>query len=365
MDMDDSQLEKLFPPGWKPFLDGALEEMDKVEKRLVEQFDREPMVDWLFTTLSGFTYHAAQKLIDRRKHSGQKRPLDEAVIFACSRIVTEQMAVYLLLKKGLVLPAATVLRGTVETVMQAILFMEHPIKAEEWFKGAQSSPSAARNTSAVAASLYNTYYDGLSKVAHPRVTATALHSVAIPTPGNEGFILFYGGWYAPRTAAITACMFLQVQLRFLRSFYDAYEKELEALGLLFRPGLVERLADVGVREIPPQFSWSTMLDMYESILADSETCFRSLPEDNEEIEAWAATLIEENDPSRNWRSLTPLSLGRRHTSGGSPSHHQHNRSYSTPKVGTSQRHLPVATHWQSAWMKRRLARPRCRDLGTS
>ena len=270
-------------PATHNVFDAALEEADGLAARLDGELAKGLGFEASFSLLSSFIYGCGQKLIDRAQREQRNRPLDESVIRACSRIFTDCLGGYLLLRRGLVLPAVTVLRAVLETTMQTIMFMEQPTKAPQWLAGKQFRPSSVRNTSPTAAALYQSMYGRLSDLAHPNVVAALLHTVPLPRHASEA--LLYGGWFAPRTVGTMGCEFVRLELAFLRAFYSHYEADLASLGLLFRQPTTVNLEELGYDSAQPPISWKQFLDVFEHIIDATEQHFATLPPDDV---SWAA-----------------------------------------------------------------------------
>lgn len=260
-----------------------LEETDKVAQRLKEELDKVPGVYFLFDTLNGMIFGCGQQLIDYMGITGNPTPLHDAIVYACSRLGTEAVAIYRLAYSGLVLPGSVVFRGATENVMQALAFMDRPSLAADWFAGKRLTPAKARDASPAAAALYNALYNKLSEVAHPRVAALVMHTVPLDAPQPKGVALAYGGWYAPRTAGILACEFLRIELAFLRSFYSQFQSELSAHGLLFLPGTTAEFERSGHKGSSPPIDWQMLLNLYDGMLAAAEEEIAALPPDQDEV----------------------------------------------------------------------------------
>lgn len=265
----------------------ALQETDKVATRLEEELDKVPGLETAFAMLSSFVWGCGAKLIERPRRQRDSRPLDVAVMRACSRLFSDCMGGYTLLRRGLVLPAIPVLRAALETTMQTIAFLERPTMAAEWLSGRQFKPSKARDTSPTAAALYQGMYKRLSDHAHLNVAAVLFHTA--PLPDREGEALVYGGWYAPRSAGMTMCEFARVELAFLRAFYVACSSELEELGLLFQQRTTALMKELGYapNDVPPNM-WAGLLDAFESLIEAAEQHLLALEDDRAVLGAVAA-----------------------------------------------------------------------------
>lgn len=286
---------------WRSRFEWALDETERVATRLEEEFAKVPLLQFLSDQLGGLVYNAAQKLIDRAAAQAQRRSLDEAIIRSCSRLFTDCMGGYVLLRRGLILPAASLLRAALETTMQAIMFLEQPAKADQWLQGMKFKPSHARSASAVAASLYDGMYKRLSDIAHPSVAASFLHTVPLPQMEPDALALLYGGWFAPRTAGATACEFLRLQLAFLRAFYEHYESQLAELSLLFRPETLAAFQAINFDPNNLPFRWKHYFDLLAALLDEVEHTFQALPADDQATADWIQQLQQrqgDRAPSR-------------------------------------------------------------------
>lgn len=252
----------------------ALEETNRVATRLEEDLGKLPGLETAFITLSSFVWGCGGKLIERSKRQRESRPLDIAVTRACSRLFSDCMGGYTLLRRGLVMPTIPVLRAALETTMQTIAFLERPAMAAEWLSGRQFKPSKARDTSPAAAALYQGMYKRLSDHAHPNVAAALFHTA--PLPNREGEALLYGGWYAPKSVGMTLCEFARVEVAFLRAFYAAYNSELSDLGLLFQARTTELIKQLGDEPstVPPNM-WEMLLSVFEGLIETSEQHLRA------------------------------------------------------------------------------------------
>lgn len=173
--------------------------------------------------------------------------------------------------------------------MQAMMFLDHPVLAEGWRRGKRYMPGDVKSKSPSAAVLYDALYDRLSEVAHPRVAAIALHTVAIPEYESGSEMLFYGGWFAPKSAGILACEFARVMQHFIRDFYQHYRDELASLNLLFTPGSLETIKESGMTPDQVAAHWEFFIDLPAKLIEEAEQYFAKLPSDQEEMRSWVAS----------------------------------------------------------------------------
>ena len=169
---------------------------DKVAEKLKVELEKTPALHFLMNILGGFLYYAAQKLIDRKRKTGEERPKDEAVILSCSRLFSECFAGYLLARKGLVLQSIVLLRSAFEITSQARLFMEREDMARKWLEGRRIAPREVRGLSPFAGGA-NELYANLARLSHPNVEAIRYHTVPLRKRG--AIALAYGGWFSPKS----------------------------------------------------------------------------------------------------------------------------------------------------------------------
>lgn len=237
----------------------ALTATASVEARHQQELEADPILQHMADLFGSLVYYAAQKLIDRKAKTGQMRARDEAVITSCSRLYNECFAGFILLKKGLILPATVLLRAAFETTTQAILFVEDENTAKEWLQGRRIPPREVRAKSKFAASERD-LYTKLAGLSHPNLEAIRLH--AVPVSGLSAIALSYGGYFAPKALRQTFCQFLFAELVLLEAFYSSYSEDLGGEGLLWRK---ETLNEIGGE---PDMDWKTFFANWRRILTD-------------------------------------------------------------------------------------------------
>jgi hypothetical protein len=265
---------KIGPDSGHPSLyESAESATDKVAHKLKLELDKTPGLDFLMSTLGSFLYFAAQKLIDRKRKTGEERPKDEAVILSCSRLFNECFAGYLLARKGLVLQSIVLLRSAFEISSQGLLFMEREDVATRWLKGQRITPREVRGLSPFAAAARH-LYTKLARLSHPNLEAIRYYTVALPK--RRAIALAYGGWFSPKSVGQIAVQFLSAQLVFLEGFYAIYQDDLEAQGLLWRP---ETLEVVAKNFNLMRFGWSEFLAIWRAMVTEVVDSYNSLPDD--------------------------------------------------------------------------------------
>lgn len=283
-------------PAREPVIGGlffqALDETERVSERIRMAFEEVPELELSLALFSSYIFGCAHKIIGRLSYESNNRPIDIAVVQCCSRLFSDCLGGYALLRQGLLMPAIPVLRAALETTMQAMMFFERPDSAQAWLNGKQFKPSTTRNSSPAAAALYQAMYGRLSDHAHPNVVAGLFHTVPLPTEG--GVALMYGGWYAPKSAGLLLIEFCRLELAFLRAFYAAYEAELGRLGLLFLQSTTDYLEQ---QDLDPQMTWDTFLQVQEGLIVSTERKFMSMEDDHV---ALAAAISPSSGPGSNW-----------------------------------------------------------------
>lgn len=157
---------------------------------------------------------------------------DHCAAFHASCLVTSAIGAFLLLRRGLIVEAATLTRSTLEVAAQAILFLRDSASAEKWIKGKCYSPKEVRKKLGNNPNLGDLYRD-LSNVAHANPQARWLHSVNLP---GSRYAIAYGGNYQPKGAATLVKVLGDIVLLYLESFYDHYK---EQLSIQFWPPLLQ------------------------------------------------------------------------------------------------------------------------------
>lgn len=265
---------KIGPDSEHPSLyESANSATDKVADKLKLELDKTPALDFLMAMLGSFLYFAAQKLIDRKRKTGEERPKDEAVILSCSRLFNECFGGYLLARNGLVLQSIVLLRSAFEITTQALLFMEREDMARKWLKGRRIAPREVRGLSPFAGAARG-LYTNLARLSHPNLEAIRYHTVPLLKRG--GIALAYGGWFAPKSVGQIAVQFLFAQLVFLEGFYANYQEDLDAQGLLWRP---ETSKVVGKDFDLARLGWSQFLAVWRSMVTELLDSYNSLPDD--------------------------------------------------------------------------------------
>jgi hypothetical protein len=237
----------------------AQQETERIGIRIDAELAKWPMIHWLTDHFGGLVYWAGQKLIDRANLTGEYRAKDRAICETCPRLFSDCFAGYLLVRKGLVLQSAIMLRSTFETVTQAILFMSNEEMAEKWLKGKWIKPKDVQELTSMPET-ERRLYRKLSNLSHPNYRPFGYDSAPVPGPGTIGKVSFYGGWFAPKQAGQIAIQFLWAELVFLEHFYATYSDDLRQHGLLWRRETVESAGQ------PPDDTWQKYFLVWRDVL---------------------------------------------------------------------------------------------------
>jgi hypothetical protein len=200
---------------------------DQVQAALAKEWAKTPALGYLFDTLGGMVYHAAQKLIDMKENGAARNAVDEATIISCSRLFNACFSGYALLTRGLVVDSFVLLRSAYELTTQIEAFFQRPELAERWLAGKKIAPREVRQVSPLALSSKE-LYDRLSGIAHPNLAASLYHVLPI----TAGTALVYGGSYQPKAAGQLACQLLWAELTFLDMFYRRNSHRLAKFNVL-------------------------------------------------------------------------------------------------------------------------------------
>jgi hypothetical protein len=145
-------------------------------------------------------------------------PQDACAIFHASRVFTTATAALIVLRRGMLVEANTLIRSTLEVVAQSVLFLRDAADAEKWMGGKRYKPGEVRKRLGAIPD-FAPLYDELSSVAHPNPEAVWTHAVSIP---NTGFAVAFGGTYQPKRIAELLAVLVDLILLFMRAFYTHY-----------------------------------------------------------------------------------------------------------------------------------------------
>ncbi|MDZ4278471.1 MAG: hypothetical protein U1B78_04970 [Dehalococcoidia bacterium] len=265
----------------------AERETERVSDRLRAELNNTPLTDFLMRHFGSLLHNAAQRLIDRKRKTGETRARDEALIFSCSRLFIEYFAGYDLLLRGLILPAMVLLRAAFETSTQALLFMEREDMARQWLAGKRIAPKEVRAKSPYAAG-QRELYERLSRISHPNLDALVFHT--FPVAGQQHVGLAYGGVFAPKAVGQIALQFVFAQLVVLEAFYTIYARDLEEQGLVWKQETVDAVRALGGSDQAP-IDWPTYLKVWRGALTDLVQHYNSLPDDGLAISQHLAEVL--------------------------------------------------------------------------
>jgi hypothetical protein len=263
---------------WYPLFRAAYDETERVSERLETDFKKVSGIDLIFDVHVSMIYWLAQRLIEL-PGTDRRDPVELAMIQICSRLFTECLAGYMMCKRGLILPAREILRGTLETTMLGCVVLENRQIAENWIEGkAKYTGSSLQNRSSLAKQLHDRYYASTSSDAHPSRDSRRTHVVDLNDGIMEAEVLFYGGRYSPRTALATACEFGELVITLLEKFYRHYGAKLAELNMLFMPGTVKILEDHKLGASQDPSFMDRFLKVGRMVLDESRVVVESMPE---------------------------------------------------------------------------------------
>lgn len=161
-----------------------------------------------------------------------KRAQDTCAVFHASRVFNNLTGGYILLRKGFVVEATTVIRTALETVAQAALFLRDEREAEKWLNGKKYQPRDVRQRLGSRPD-FKPLYDELSQVAHANPEARWAHSLVV---SDDTYAISFGGTYQPKAVGQLLAVLVEVNLVYLSQFHGCYGKR---LSLDFWPVLID------------------------------------------------------------------------------------------------------------------------------
>ncbi len=147
---------------------------------------------------------------------------EHCIAFLLPRFFSSSLGSEMMLKKGMMLEAATLARAALETVGQMILMMRDESVASAWLNGKRFSPGEVRKRLGGHPDL-RPMYDALSAVAHPNPEAKWQSAVNLR---GTGYAIFYGACYRPKNAAIVLHVLMGMLLVLLQGLYAHYRTKL-------------------------------------------------------------------------------------------------------------------------------------------
>ena len=254
MDNDFSRLDDVDRNDIANWVDTAFEATNRVEVRLKDTLKAHfPLVHILL----GMIPNATRRIITEVKSQTAR---DHCAMFHASRIFCNALGAFLLLQKGMLIEATTLVRSVLETTAQAILFMRSQECAERWLNGKSYKPAEVRkklNHRPDIAPLY----DALSGIAHPNPEARWMHSVDM---GKAGYAIWYSGAYEPKRAAMLLATFIDIIVLYLDAFYTCYAGRLSV------------------------HAWPLMIEFGRRVNEDLRRWIDTLPDDSEAMRAFLA-----------------------------------------------------------------------------
>lgn len=228
----------------------AMDETEQVSARIQKTFEER---DAHFHLLMGMIPNATRRIITEIAQ-GQSAQ-DHCAVFHASRTFNQAFGAYLLVKKGMLTEATTLVRGTLEVVSQSIVFQRESEAAEAWLAGKRFSPRQVRERLGGEPNL-RPIYKVLSDISHANPEARWAHSISIP---KMGYAIHYGGSYRPRHAATLLALLTDIVILYLREFHSAYRGRLSL------------------------DAWPVLLDFYTSLNGDFRKWLAALPGDEESL----------------------------------------------------------------------------------
>ncbi|GEM_PF-3173838 len=232
---------------------GAIEATEKVQEQLDETLG--DYVDIVYIFL-GMVPNASRRIIT--EINGQSDQEHCAVLHA-SRVFSTGLSAFILLRKGLIIDAITLVRSVLEGVTQSILFLRDPQAASAWLAGKRYSPSDVRKK--LTDIPIKKLYDALTTIAHHNQQAIALHSIQV----EEGYAISYSGSYRPKGAAKLIAVLIDIILIYLHQFYIHYRGRLSV------------------------DAWPLMIDLGTKMNQRLRDWTDTLPEDQDTLAPYAAT----------------------------------------------------------------------------
>jgi len=243
---------------FKNNFDWALEETEKVEVRLVEVL--KPRI-FAVPLLLGLVPNATRRI---STEIAAPTAQDTCAVFHASRVFTDAMGTFILLRKGLWVQTTSLTRNMLESVAQAIALMCNPEMAEAWLEGRRFSPGQVRKRLSGKPD-FGPLYSALSAIAHANPEGRWAHSV--PVVGTLGVAISYGGTYQPKTAARSLAVLVDLILIYLQEFYGYYSNRLSIS------------------------NWPIVIELGRSMNEELRRWAESLPEDWEELQPHLPRLV--------------------------------------------------------------------------
>lgn len=169
----------------------SIEQTERVRKRLADKLGWH--LDGLYILLAMIP-NATRRM---STELGSYTPQDECCVFHASRVFNNAMAAFLLLERGMITEATTMVRAALEATAQAILFLRDAEAVAKWLRGRRYRPGDVRRRLGDRPN-FASLYGVLSSVAHANPEARWTHSVPLPAHGR--LAILYGGSYQPKSA---------------------------------------------------------------------------------------------------------------------------------------------------------------------
>lgn len=195
----------------------SLSETEKVGQR-VDQFLGN-RVDVFFRAL-GMVFTATRRM-------GSELPVttdfDRVTLIHASRVYTNCLGTYMMLRQGMILETYSLLKSSVEGVTQGVLFFRDSASAADWLGGKRFTPDAVRRGIGGGPELAG-LYRALTAVAHANPEAAQHHTVEVP---GYGLMTWYGGCYRPKELTGLLAVLVDLVLVYLAEFHKRYGSQLD------------------------------------------------------------------------------------------------------------------------------------------
>ncbi len=256
MDKGFGRLDDLDRNDIANWVNEALGATNRVEVRLKDALKAHLPLVYI---LLGMIPNATRRIITELKPQTAQ---DHCATFHASRIFCNALGAFLLLQKGMLVEATTLVRSMLETTAQAILFVRSQECAEKWLNGKSYTPAEVRNKLNGHPNIAP-LYDALSRIAHANPEARWTHSVDM---GKAGYAIWYGGAYQPNLAATLLAILIDIIILYLDAFYAHYAGRLSV------------------------HAWPLMIEFGRRVNEDLRRWIDTLPDDSEAMRAFLADM---------------------------------------------------------------------------